>query len=72
VHAELAHLTPAQRLLRRPWLGPLLARLASAATYKLQVRRILGRRDALSAEEPAIVEAPPSCRDAAKCGILAG
>lgn len=48
VHAELAHLTPAQRLLRRRWLGPLFARLASAGTYKLQVRRILGRRDALS------------------------
>jgi pimeloyl-ACP methyl ester carboxylesterase len=48
VHAELAHLTLAQQLLRRRWLGPLFARLASATTYKLQVRRILGRRDALS------------------------
>lgn len=53
VHAELAHLTPAQRLLRRRWLGPLFARLASEATYKLQVRRILGRPDALSAQDLA-------------------
>jgi len=51
VHAELAHLTPAQKLLRRRWLGPLFARLVSATTYKLQVGRILGRREALSAAE---------------------
>jgi pimeloyl-ACP methyl ester carboxylesterase len=48
VHAELAHLTPAQKLLRRPWLGPLFARVASATTYRLQLRRILGRKEALS------------------------
>jgi len=48
VHADLAHLTPSQKLLRRRWLGPLFARLASATTYRLQFRRILGRSDALS------------------------
>ncbi len=51
VHAEMASLTLAQQLLRRPILGPLFARLASRATYGLQLRRILGRRDALSDEE---------------------
>jgi pimeloyl-ACP methyl ester carboxylesterase len=48
VHAELAHLTPSQKLLRRPWLGPLFARAASATTYRLQLRRILGRQEALT------------------------
>jgi pimeloyl-ACP methyl ester carboxylesterase len=48
VHAELAHLTPAQKLLRRRRLGPLFARLVGATTYKLQVRRILGKSEALS------------------------
>ena len=48
VHAELAHLTPSQKLLRRPRLGPLFARLASSTTYRLQLRRILGRNEALS------------------------
>jgi pimeloyl-ACP methyl ester carboxylesterase len=43
VHAEMAVLTPAQRLLRRPVVGPLFARLASRRTYKLQLRRILRR-----------------------------
>jgi pimeloyl-ACP methyl ester carboxylesterase len=51
VHAELAHLTPAQNLLRRPWLGPLFARVASATTYRFQLRRILGRNDALSDQD---------------------
>ena len=40
-------LTPAQKLLRRRWLGPLFARVASATTYRLQLRRILGRNEAL-------------------------
>jgi pimeloyl-ACP methyl ester carboxylesterase len=48
VHAELAHLTPSQKLLRRPRLGPLFARLASLRTYRWQLRRILGRPDELS------------------------
>src|SRR5262249_43265452 len=36
VHAELAHLTPAQKLLRRSILGPLFARVANATTFRLQ------------------------------------
>jgi pimeloyl-ACP methyl ester carboxylesterase len=53
VHADLAHLTPAQKLLRRRWLGPLFARVASATTYRLQLRRILGRNDTLSDQDLA-------------------
>lgn len=41
VHIELAHLTPSQKILRTP-LGPLLARLSSAAIFKAQLRRIQG------------------------------
>lgn len=48
VHAELAHLTPAQKLLRRPWIGPLFSRLVNRSIYRLQLRRILGKPDALS------------------------
>ncbi len=42
VHIELAHLTPSQRLLLQPHLGPLLARLASRTLFRAQLRRILG------------------------------
>ncbi|MFL5347371.1 MAG: alpha/beta fold hydrolase [Hyalangium sp.] len=51
VHLELAHLTPSQRLLRRPTLGPLFARLASPALFKAQLRRILGEPSSVSEEE---------------------
>jgi pimeloyl-ACP methyl ester carboxylesterase len=43
VHAEMAHLTPGQKLLRRPILGPLFARVVNLATYRLQLKRILTR-----------------------------
>jgi pimeloyl-ACP methyl ester carboxylesterase len=43
VHAEMARLTPSQKLLRRPWLGPFFARIASRRTYVWQLRRILAR-----------------------------
>ena len=43
VHAEMAHLTPSQKLLLRPWLGPFFARIASRTTYRWQLRRILTR-----------------------------
>jgi pimeloyl-ACP methyl ester carboxylesterase len=43
VHAEMAHLTPGQKLLRRPILGPLFARVANLATYRLQLKLILAR-----------------------------
>ena len=43
VHAEMAHLTPAQKLLMRPILGPLFARAANLTTYRLQLKRILAR-----------------------------
>ncbi len=43
VHAEMARLTPAQKLLRRPLVGPLFARVANRTTYRLQLHRILAR-----------------------------
>ncbi|HZS36085.1 MAG TPA: alpha/beta hydrolase [Polyangia bacterium] len=51
VHIEHSRLTPSQKLLRLPALGPLFARLARGWTFRAQLRRILGRPDALSAEE---------------------
>lgn len=42
VHLDLAHLTPSQRLLRAPHVGPLFARLASETVFTAQLRRILG------------------------------
>jgi pimeloyl-ACP methyl ester carboxylesterase len=43
VHAEMASLTLAQQLLRRPVIGSLFARVASRWTYKAQLRRLLGK-----------------------------
>lgn len=43
VHVEMAHLTPSQRMLRLPALGPLVARLSSRAVFRAQLRRILAR-----------------------------
>jgi pimeloyl-ACP methyl ester carboxylesterase len=43
VHAEMAHLTAAQKLLRRPLIGPLFARVASRRVFHLQMGRILAR-----------------------------
>lgn len=43
VHAEMTRLTPSQKLLLRPWLGPFFARIASRATYRWQLKRILSR-----------------------------
>jgi pimeloyl-ACP methyl ester carboxylesterase len=43
VHLELAQLTPSQKLLRLPALGPLLARLSSRTVFRAQLRRILAR-----------------------------
>ncbi len=43
VHVELAHLTPSQKLLRLPGVGPLVARLSSGVTFRAQLRRILAR-----------------------------
>ncbi len=37
LHAEMAHLTPSQKLLLRPKLGPFFARIASRGTYKWQL-----------------------------------
>lgn len=44
LHAEMAHLTPSQKLLLRPRLGPLFAKIASRRTYNWQLRRILTRQ----------------------------
>ncbi len=43
VHAEMAHLTPSQKLLLRPRLGPFFAKIASRPTYRWQLKRILSR-----------------------------
>jgi pimeloyl-ACP methyl ester carboxylesterase len=43
VHAEMAHLTPAQKLLRRPLLGQIFARAVNLTSYRLQLKRILAR-----------------------------
>jgi pimeloyl-ACP methyl ester carboxylesterase len=51
VHLEMAHLTPSQRLLRRPTLGPLFARFARPGLFKAQLRRILGEPSSVSEEE---------------------
>jgi pimeloyl-ACP methyl ester carboxylesterase len=51
VHIELAHLTPSQRLLRSPLLGPLFARVARPAVFKAQLRKILGDPATVSNEE---------------------
>ncbi|HLM71692.1 MAG TPA: alpha/beta hydrolase [Polyangiaceae bacterium] len=51
VHIELAHLTPSQRLLRSPIVGPLFARVARPAIFKAQLRKILGHPASLSEEE---------------------
>jgi pimeloyl-ACP methyl ester carboxylesterase len=48
VHAEMAHLTPAQKLLRRPLVGPLFARAVNLTTYRLQLKRVLMRQIAAS------------------------
>lgn len=42
VHLDLAQLTPSQRLLRHPRIGPIFARLASRPVFVAQIRRILG------------------------------
>ena len=42
VHLDLAHLTPSQRLLRAPIVGPVFARLASEPVFTAQLRGILG------------------------------
>src|SRR5262249_38765013 len=41
--AEMAHLTPAQKLLRRPIVGPLFARLVNRNVFHLQMKRVLAR-----------------------------
>ncbi|MEI8256996.1 MAG: alpha/beta fold hydrolase [Deltaproteobacteria bacterium] len=43
VYIEMADLTPSQRVLRRPWLGPLFARLSNPAVFRAQFRRLFGR-----------------------------
>jgi len=51
VHIDLAHLTPSQRLLRSPRLGPIFARLAQKPIFIAQIRRILGDPRAVSDAE---------------------
>lgn len=51
VHLELAKLSLPQRLLRSKVLGPTFAALGSRAVFKLQLRRIFGRPDAVNDRE---------------------
>lgn len=51
VHLELAHLTPSQRLLRLPVVGPAFSRIARPALFKAQLRRILGSPASVSEDE---------------------
>jgi pimeloyl-ACP methyl ester carboxylesterase len=51
VHSEMAHLTPAQKILRTP-LGGVFARLGTRRTFELQIRRVFARQPA-----PAVVDA---------------
>jgi pimeloyl-ACP methyl ester carboxylesterase len=51
VYQDMAHLTPSQRLLRRPLLGPLFARLSSRAAFKLQFRKLFANPDAVPQAE---------------------
>jgi pimeloyl-ACP methyl ester carboxylesterase len=51
VYRDMAQLTPAQKLLRLPAVGPVFARLARFGTFRLQMRRIFGRPDAVTDEE---------------------
>jgi pimeloyl-ACP methyl ester carboxylesterase len=47
VHVNMAQLTLSQKILRRPLLGPLFARLARPGLFKSQMRRIFGNPDAV-------------------------
>lgn len=51
VFIEMARLTPAQKLLRHQWIGPLFASASSRVVFGLQMRRIFGRASAVPSEE---------------------
>jgi pimeloyl-ACP methyl ester carboxylesterase len=51
VFIEMARLTPAQKLLRHPWVGPLFANVSSRVVFALQMRRIFGRASAVPSDE---------------------
>jgi len=51
VHLDLARPLLAQRLLKHPQLGPLMARLSSGGTFKSSLRKTLGHIDALPEAE---------------------
>jgi pimeloyl-ACP methyl ester carboxylesterase len=51
VHIEHSRLTPSQKLLRVPRVGPWFAKLVRPSLFRAQLRRILGRKDALAPEE---------------------
>jgi pimeloyl-ACP methyl ester carboxylesterase len=51
VHIDLAHLLPSQQVLRRRYLGPIFARLASRRVFMAQMRRILGDPRSVADEE---------------------
>lgn len=51
VYQDMAHLTPTQRILARPLLGRMFTKVANRAVFKLQLRGLFGKRDALPDDE---------------------
>ena len=51
VFVEMAQLTPSQKILRRPIVGALFARLANRPMFMAQFRRLFGRADAVDDHE---------------------
>lgn len=51
MHIELARLRPIQRLLQRPRIGPVVARLARESLFRRNIRRILANPDCLDDSE---------------------
>lgn len=51
VYIEMAHLTPSQKILRRPRLGPLFARLSNGIAFRAQFKRLFGDPDSVSRDE---------------------
>lgn len=63
IYIHLADLTLSQRLSRNPTFGPLVARAMTRGLFDLQIRRILGRPEAVSAEDLAVMWAGIRHRD---------
>ena len=51
VFVEMAHLAPAQKLLKAPGLGPVFARLASYAVFRRSMRKLFAEPDSVEEAE---------------------